>query len=104
MRFPGYRVHSQTGKVLIEQTIFDETELDPATNWKHAWENQETDGHVKGYVELVDALISAANMFIKDSGGTLSHADLERVRGINPIWQNKCFEIKSLNELLSTTP
>lgn len=104
MRFPGYRVHSRTGKVLIEQTIFDETELDPATNWKQAWENQAADGHVKGYVELVDALISAVNMFIKDSGCTLSHADLERVRGTNLIWQNNCCEIRSLNELLSTTP
>ena len=104
MRFPGYRVYSQTGNVLIEQTTFDETELDPATNWKQVWENQDVDGQVKGYVELVEALISAAKMFVKDSGRNLSHADLDYVRRINPVWQNERFEIKSINELLSTNP
>lgn len=104
MRLSGYRVYSQTDKVLIEKTTFDETELDPATGWKQAWENQDVDGQVKGYVELVEALISAAKMFVKDSGRTLSHADLDCVRRINPVWQSERFEINSLNELLSTNP
>ena len=39
MKFPGYWVSVDSGKAVLERTVFDETELDPATNWKEAWQN-----------------------------------------------------------------
>ncbi len=52
MKLPGYWVAVTDGSVTITQTTFDETDLDPATDWKEAWQNQDADGPAKGYVGL----------------------------------------------------
>jgi hypothetical protein len=62
MRFPGYWVSSDSGRVVLEKTVFDETELDPATNWKQAWQNQDAEALHKGYVDLDAALAFAAQV------------------------------------------
>lgn len=38
------------------------TDLDPASNWNQAWQNQNGDAQSKGYVDLEAALVSAAQM------------------------------------------
>ncbi len=102
MRFPGYWVSADAGKVLLERTTFDETELDPATNWKQAWQNQDGEGQVKGYVELGEALISAATLLARAAGRTLSQSDRDQVIRFDPVWQTDRCEIKSLSRLLES--
>jgi hypothetical protein len=43
MRFPGYWIKKENGELTLARRSFDETELDPATNWKTALQNQEGD-------------------------------------------------------------
>lgn len=102
MKFPGYWVSMGEGKVMLERTTFDETELDPATNWKQAWQNQAVESQVKGYVEFEAALISAATSLARASGLDLSQADLQQVARFQPAWQSDRYEIRSLSHLLSS--
>lgn len=102
MKFPGYWVSLGEGKVMLERTTLDETELDPATNWKQAWQNQAVESQVKGYVELEAALISAATSLARASGLTLSQADLHQVARLEPVWQNDRCEIQSLSQFLGS--
>ena len=87
---------------MLERTTLDETELDPATNWKQAWQNQAVESQVKGYVELEAALISAATSLARASGLTLSQADLRQVARLEPVWQNDRCEIQSLSQFLGS--
>lgn len=100
MKFPGYWVSVSEGKVLLERVTFDETELDPATNWKQAWQNQDVESQVKGYVELEAALISAAASLARASGFTLSQSDRHQAARFEPVWQSDRYEIQSLSHLL----
>jgi len=68
MRFGGYWVVLGEDKATLTRTSFDETELDPATEWKEAWQNQERDGLTKGYVDLESALVCAAEHLAKLEG------------------------------------
>lgn len=90
------------GKVLLERATFDETELDPATNWKQVWQNQAAESQVKGYVELETALISAATSLARSSGLTLSQADLQQAACFDPVWQSDRYEIQSLSHILGS--
>lgn len=102
MKFPGYWVSMGEGKVFLERTTFDETELDPATNWKHAWQNQDVKSRINGYVELDAALISAATSLARAAGLTLNQADLDQAIRFDPAWQSNRCEIKSLSHLLGS--
>ncbi len=102
MKFPGYWVSLGEGKVMLERTTLDETELDPATNWKQAWQNQAVESQVKGYVELEAALISAATSLARASGLTLSQADLHQAARFEPVWESDRNEIQSLSHLLGS--
>jgi hypothetical protein len=100
MRFSGYWVSVVKGNALFERTTFDDTELDPETNWKQAWQNQEAESQHKGYLDLDAALISAALYLAKAAGVTLTQADLEQAIRFDPVWQNDRCEIQSLAELM----
>jgi hypothetical protein len=100
MKLPGYWVSANAGSAFLKKTTFDETELDPATNWKQTWQNQDGEGPVKGYVDLDDALISAAHLMAKSANHPLSHSDLDKVARYEPIWQNEDCKIQSLCHLL----
>lgn len=102
MKFPGYWVSADAGKVFLERATFDETELDPATNWKQAWQNQDGEGLVKGYVELDAALISAATSLARAAGHTLSQADLDQVIRFDPAWHGDRCEIQSFSDVLGS--
>lgn len=62
MKLPGYWVYNDLGKLVLERTVFDETELNPATDWKQAWQNQDNEVLCKGYVDLGEALTFAAQL------------------------------------------
>lgn len=76
MKFPGYWVSMDAYKVVLQKSTFDETELDPATQWKQAWQNQDEKAQANGYVELGDALVSAATLLARAAGRALTQADL----------------------------
>jgi hypothetical protein len=52
MKMPGYWVSKTDEGVSLTQTVFDETELDPATQWREAYQNQDPDVPVRGYVAI----------------------------------------------------
>ena len=103
MKFPGYWVSVDSSKAVLERTVFDETELDPATNWKQAWQNQDDEAPCKGYVELEAALSFAAQTLSAAEGRTLGQAEKELAMRFNPIWVGDRCEIQSLSGLLDST-
>lgn len=100
MKFPGYWVSVQQAKVVLERTTFDETDLDPETNWKQTWQNQDGKALCKGYVELGEALIFAAQALAAAEGRAISHSESELASRFNPSWVGDCCEIQSLSWLL----
>ena len=103
MKFPGYWVFVDSGKAVLERTVFDETELDPATNWKQAWQNQGGEARCKGYVDLEAALWFATQMLSAVEGRTLGQAEKELATRFDPIWVDDRCEIQSLSCLLDST-
>ena len=102
MKFPGYWVSIEDGKILFESTTFDETELDPATNWKLTWQTQAADSQVNGYVELESALIFAATSLAKAAGVVLTQTHLDQAKDFEPVWKDDRCEIQSLSNLLGS--
>lgn len=87
--------------VSIEKTAFDETELDPASNWKQAWQNQQVDSTIMGYIDLDTALGYAASLLASAAGRTLGQAEMNKVVQFSPDWQGSLCNIHSLSELLA---
>lgn len=56
MKYPGYWVHKSDGNVVLAPCSFDETELDPGSNWTEAWQNSEATSLSMGFVDLSNAL------------------------------------------------
>ena len=102
MKFSGYWVSVEQDKATLERTTFDETDLDPATNWKQAWQNQDTTTSTKGFVELTDALLCAAQALASASGNSLSQSDEAQASKFEPEWINDRCEIRSLSQLLDS--
>ena len=102
MKFSGYWVCMDAGKVTLRRTAFDESELDPATQWKQAWQNQDDKGEAKGFVDLGDAQVCAATQLARVAGQTLTQMDLEQVRRHAPDWQDERCEFPSLAQLFDS--
>ena len=100
MQFPGYWVSLESNKATLLQTTFDEIDLDPATNWKQAWQNQGSASSTKGFVELSSALIYIANEFALASNQTLSQTQLDQVASFTPTWVGEQFTIHALSQLI----
>jgi hypothetical protein len=103
MKFTGYWVSVHSGKVFLERSVFDETELDPATNWKQAWQNQDSAAPAKGYVELSAALAHAAQVLAAAEGRNLSQLESELASQFDPTWVEDRSEIQSLSSLLDSS-
>ena len=103
MKFPGYWVSVDSGKVVLERTVFDETELDPATNWKQAWQNQDGEARCTGYVDLEAALWFAAQKLSAAEGRTLGQEEKELATRFETRWVGDRCEIHSLSCLLDST-
>jgi hypothetical protein len=84
-------------------SVFDETELDPATNWKQAWQNQDSAAPSKGYVELSAALTYAAQVLAAAEGRNLSQLEIELASRFDPNWVEDRCEIQSLSSLLDSS-
>lgn len=103
MKFPGYWVSVDSGKAVLERTVFDETELDPATNWKQAWQNQDREARCKGYVDLGAALTFAAQGLAAAEGRSMSQSESELASRFDPTWVGDRCEIQSLSSLLDSS-
>lgn len=103
MKFSGYWVTADAGKIFLEKTNFDETDLDPETNWKQAWQNQDSESKVKGYVQIEEALMSAAESLAKITGYKLSQTELDQAAHFNPVWHDTRCEIQSLSAILDSS-
>jgi hypothetical protein len=99
MQFPGYWVSVESNKATLLRITFDETELDPATNWKQAWQNQDAASSTKGFVELSSALIYIANVLALGSNQTLSQEQLNLAASFIPTWMGEQCTIHALSEL-----
>ena len=102
MKFPDYWVFVDFGKAVLERTVFDETELDPATNWKQAWHNVDSEAPCKGYVDLGAALAFAAQLLAAAEGRSLGQSGREFASRFDPIWVGDRGEIQSLSSLLDS--
>ena len=100
MKFPGYWVSMSSGKALLERTTFDETDLDPATNWKQAWQNEDASSTCNGFVDLRDALIFAAQLLSVSEHRTLDQEKIEKIVLFEPEWINNTCQIHSISDLL----
>lgn len=103
MKFPGYWVSVDPAKIVLERTVFDETELDPATNWKQAWQNQDGEARCKGYVGLAAALTYAAQVLAAAEGRSLGQSEIELASRFDPTWVGDRCEIQSLASLLNSS-
>jgi hypothetical protein len=72
MKMPGCWVEKTTEGVSLTRTVFDETDLDPATNWKEAWQNQDPESAVRGYVPIEAALARARQLLPDGEAGVAS--------------------------------
>ena len=100
MKFTGYWVLVEQHKASLVRTTFNETDLDPATNWKQAWQNQDTTTATKGFVELTTALLYAAQALALASGHLLSQSDADQASKFDPEWIGDHCEIQSLSKML----
>ena len=69
MKMPGYWVSKTDEGVSLTQTVFDETDLDPATQWREAYQNQDPDVPVRGYVAIEAALACARQLLPEVAAG-----------------------------------
>jgi len=100
MQFPGYWVYMSSGKAVLERTTFDETELDPATNWKTALQNEAGSKVCNGFVELRSALIFAAQLLATIEDRPLGEREIDKVVLFEPEWMNDSCQIQSISQLL----
>lgn len=91
MKMPGYWVE-QTGEgVSLTRTVFDETDLDPATGWKEAWQNQDPQVTVRGYLAIEAALAHGR--------GLLPQAQSEAPPRRLPLLSDEVLEFRSRQEI-----
>jgi len=69
MKMPGYWVSKTDEGVSLTQTVFDETDLDPTTQWREAYQNQDPDVPVRGYVAIEAALACARQLLPEVAAG-----------------------------------
>lgn len=56
MKFSGYLVSTDGQRITIERAEFDETELDPKSDWKETWQNNDPESKLRGFIQLEKAL------------------------------------------------
>ena len=79
MQFPGFWVFPNTkGGMTLVRTVFDETELDPATDWNRLWQNYDPNIACKGYVDFAAALVSAVQAIARTIGYQLTSPKLSK--------------------------
>lgn len=100
MKFPGYWVSMSSSKALLERITFDETDLDPATNWKRAWQNEDASSSCNGFVDLRDAMIFAAQLLSVAEHQTLDQEKINKIVFFEPEWTSNTCQIYSISQFL----
>lgn len=100
MRFSGYWVTLSPEKATLQQTSFDDTELDPATNWKEAWQNQDEDAKVKGFIDFRSALFFAASHLAELEHRKIDQLLKEKIDCFLPTWTEEKFVLSCLDDFL----
>lgn len=98
MQFSGYWVEDDNGKVIIRRATFDETELDPQTNWKEAWQNQDSGSSIKGFIETGKALTHAAKLIARNQGHEISDREILAMQSALPLFQDGVCELQNLED------
>lgn len=99
MRFSGYWVEDANGKVVIQPATFDETELDPQTNWKEALQNQDAGSPSKGFVETGSALAHAARLIARNQGRDITDVEILALQSAPPLFRDGRCELENLDDL-----
>ena len=99
MRFSGYWVYEDDGQVVLKRADFDDTELDPDTDWQQAWQNQDPASAAKGYLRESDALACAALLLAHGQAVALSDGDIAEIQAGPALFSDGQCRIGSLDEL-----
>jgi hypothetical protein len=97
MQFPGYWVEDTDGKVIIHTAIFDETELDPKTDWKEAWQNQDASSPVKGFMETGKDLAHAARLIARNQGRDISDVEILTLQSAPALFKDGQCELNRIS-------
>lgn len=65
MKFHGYWVTTEHGKINVAAGEFDETELSDKSDWQEAWQNEEPD-HPHGYLDCLAMLHDVSRRIVGD--------------------------------------
>lgn len=98
MQFPGYWVEATNDKVIVRTATFDETELDPQTNWKEAWQNQDPASAIKGFVETGKALAHAARLVARNQGQEISDVEILTLQSAPSLFHDGKCELQNLDD------
>jgi hypothetical protein len=104
MKFPGWWVIGEGEDVRMVATRFDDTELDPATKWMEAWQNQEEGALVKGFVMHEPALAFAAHCLAAREGRALLGDEERRAMRVASALTGVDLKFRTLAELLGLAP
>jgi len=99
MKFDGFWVFEADGKVVLESGVFDDTELDPATNWTEAWQNQDADAAAKGFVGVAPAVTHAARLLARSQSAEVSEEQIAAIQRTASIFQGGRCAVSNLEDL-----
>jgi len=77
MRFAGYWIEETTRKIIVKPSWFDETELDPETEWKMAWQNSDPEASLRGFIQIADAREYVVKLIMKRNNYSLEIATVK---------------------------
>lgn len=97
-RLLGFHVIQQSS--VGAHHVFDETDLDPATNWKRAWQNEDAASSCNGFVDLRDAMIFAAQLASVAEHQTLDQEKINKIVFFEPEWTSNTCQIYSISQFL----
>lgn len=99
MRFDGYWVDLQSDRATIKRASFDETELDPATQWKEAWQNSDASVTSRGFVDSERAVMCAAHHVARLQGLLPDSINLSSLKLSSLNWTEGVCEVFTLTDL-----
>ena len=99
MKFDGFWVFEADGKVVLESSVFDDTELDPATHWTEAWQNQDADAPAKGFVGMAPAVAHAARLLARSQSAEISDEQIASIQHTASIFQGGRCAVSNLEDL-----
>ena len=65
MRFPGYWVSEDEGKIEVSVAEFDDTDLSDHSDWKEAWQNEDSE-YPHGFIDPLTMLHAISKRIVGD--------------------------------------